>query len=91
MQPAAAMPMAAAVAVPQPQLFQVQCPQGCAPGAASGNSRATLMFVCLMGFNGILMGFNGIYGGLMGSNGIYPLVNIQKAIENGHRNSGFSH
>jgi hypothetical protein len=30
------------------------------------------------------MGFNGIYGGLMGSNGIYPLVNIQKAIENGH-------
>ena len=22
---------------------------------------------------------------------IYPLVNIQKAIENGHRNSGFSH
>ena len=25
------------------------------------------------------MGFNGIYGGLMGSNGIYPLVNIQKA------------
>jgi len=21
----------------------------------------------------------------------YPLVNIQKAIENGHRNSGFSH
>lgn len=31
-QPAAAMPMAA-VAVPQPQLFQVQCPQGCAPGS----------------------------------------------------------
>ena len=27
----------------------------------------------------------------MGFNGIYPLVNIQKAIENGHRNSGFSH
>ena len=24
-------------------------------------------------------------------NAIYPLVNIQKAIENGHRNSGFSH
>ena len=23
--------------------------------------------------------------------GIYPLVNIQKAIENDHRNSGFSH
>ena len=23
-------------------------------------------------------------------NGIYPLVNIQKAIENGHRNSGFT-
>ena len=22
---------------------------------------------------------------------IYPLVNIQKAIENGHRNSGFTH
>jgi hypothetical protein len=22
---------------------------------------------------------------------IYPLVNIQKTIENGHRNSGFSH
>jgi hypothetical protein len=22
---------------------------------------------------------------------VYPLVNIQKAIENGHRNSGFSH
>ena len=21
----------------------------------------------------------------------YPLVNIQKAMENGHRNSGFSH
>jgi len=25
------------------------------------------------------------------SDGNYPLVNIQKAIENGHRNSGFSH
>ena len=25
------------------------------------------------------------------SHGSYPLVNIQKAIENGHRNSGFSH
>ena len=24
-------------------------------------------------------------------NVVYPLVNIQKAIENGHRNSGFSH
>ena len=24
-------------------------------------------------------------------NGIYPLVNIQKAMENGHRNSGFIH
>ena len=23
--------------------------------------------------------------------GNYPLVNIQKAMENGHRNSGFSH
>ena len=23
--------------------------------------------------------------------GYYPLVNIQKAMENGHRNSGFSH
>ena len=23
--------------------------------------------------------------------GIYPLVNIQKAIENGHRNNGFTH
>ena len=22
---------------------------------------------------------------------LYPLVNLQKAIENGHRNSGFSH
>jgi hypothetical protein len=31
-----------------------------------------------MGFNGGLMGFN---GGLMG---IYPLVNIQKTIENHH-------
>ena len=30
------------------------------------------------------MEFNGIYGGLMGSNGIYPLVNKQFAIENGH-------
>ena len=27
----------------------------------------------------------------MGFNGIYPLVNIQKAMENGHRNSGFSY
>ena len=33
-----------------------------------------------MGFNGGLMGFN---GGLMGFDGIYPLVNIQKAMENG--------
>ena len=32
------------------------------------------------------MGFNGII-----FNGIYPLVNIQKTIENGHRNSGFAH
>jgi hypothetical protein len=37
------------------------------------------------------MGFNGIYGGLMGSNGIYPLVMTNIAIENGHRNSGFTH
>ena len=36
-------------------------------------------------FNGILMGFNGI---LMGK---YPLVICYIAIENGHRNSGFSH
>ena len=28
------------------------------------------------------MGLMGIYGGLMGSNGIYPLVNIQKTMEN---------
>ena len=27
----------------------------------------------------------------MGFDGIHPLVNIQKAIENGHRNSGYSH
>ena len=26
-----------------------------------------------------------------GNGWLYPLVNIQKAIENGHRNSGFSH
>ena len=26
----------------------------------------------------------GIYGGLMGSNGIYPLVKIQKTMENNH-------
>ena len=32
----------------------------------------------------ILMGFNGIYGGLMGSNGIYPLVMTNIAIENDH-------
>ena len=31
----------------------------------------------LMGFNGILMGFNGIYDG-------YPLVHIQKTMENHH-------
>jgi hypothetical protein len=31
-----------------------------------------------------------VYGGLMGFNGSYPLVNIQKAIEHCHRNSGFS-
>jgi hypothetical protein len=28
---------------------------------------------------------------LMDLMGYYPLVNIQKAIENGHRNSGFTH
>ena len=28
---------------------------------------------------------------LMYVDSCYPLVNIQKAIENGHRNSGFSH
>ena len=33
----------------------------------------------------------GFYSDSMGFNGIYPLVNIQKAMENGHRNSGFSH
>jgi hypothetical protein len=37
---------------------------------------------------GNLMGF---YGGLMGFNMIYPLVICYIAIENGHRNSGFSH
>ena len=26
----------------------------------------------------------GFYGGLLGSNGIYPLVNIQKTMENHH-------
>ena len=37
-----------------------------------------------MGFNGI---FHGISWDFMGFNGIYPLVNIQKAFENGrHRN-----
>ena len=44
------------------------------------------------GFNGDLMGFNGIYSDFMEfysdsmgyENGIYPLMNIQKAIENGH-------
>ena len=35
-----------------------------------------------------LMGFNGIYGGLMGSNGIYPLVNITITMEN-HGKSPF--
>jgi hypothetical protein len=33
----------------------------------------------------------GFYGGLMGFNGIYPLVMSNIAIENGHRNSEFSH
>jgi hypothetical protein len=31
-----------------------------------------------MGIYGISWEFMGIYGDLMGSNGIYPLVNIQK-------------
>ena len=54
-----------------------------------------------MGFNqqnGGSMGFNQQNGGSMGFNqqnggfnSIYPLVNIQKAIENGHRISGFYH
>ena len=35
--------------------------------------------------------FNGIEWDLMGFNGVYPLVNIQKAIENGHLIRGFSH
>ena len=34
--------------------------------------------------NGTLLGFDGVYKR-------YPLVNIQKSIENGHRNSEFSH
>jgi len=38
--------------------------------------------------NGGLMGFNQQNGGF---NGIYPLVNIQKAIEHCHRNSGLTH
>ena len=33
----------------------------------------------------------GFYSDLMGYNGIYPLVMTNIAIENGHRNSGFSH
>ena len=37
------------------------------------------------------MGFNGIYGGLMGFNGVYPLVIEQFAFEHDHRNSGFTH
>jgi hypothetical protein len=29
--------------------------------------------------------------GMERTKGVYPLVNIQKAIENDHRNSGFTH
>ena len=35
-------------------------------------------------FNGILWDFMGLYGGLMGSNGIYLLVNVYIAVENHH-------
>ena len=49
----------------------------------------------LMGLNHGLMGLNhglmGLNHGLIGFNGIYPLVNIEKTIEHGHRNSGFNH
>ena len=44
-----------------------------------------------MGFNGDLMGFN---GDSMGSNGIYDGIAsgyVKIAIENDHRNNGFSH
>ena len=39
--------------------------------------------------NGVLMGFFSTINAVLMV--IYPLVNIQKAIENDHRNSGFSH
>ena len=46
-------------------------------------------------FNGGLMGFNRDLMGFIVNqwdiHGIYPLVNKQLAIENGYRNSGFSH
>jgi len=38
-------------------------------------------------FNGGLTNKNGDFNGI---NGIYPLVNIQKTMENHHRNNGFS-
>ena len=38
--------------------------------------------------NGGLMGFNQQNGDF---NGMYPLVMTNVAIENGHRNSGFTH
>ena len=44
-----------------------------------------------MGFYSVLMGFN---GDSMGFNGIYDDISsgeLTKNIENGHRNSGFSH
>jgi hypothetical protein len=33
----------------------------------------------------------GIYGGLMGSNGIYPLVNVYITVENHHAVNGEIH
>ena len=48
-----------------------------------------------MWFNGdsmvIQWWFNGLQWDLLGYMMVYPLVNIQKTIENGHRNSGFTH
>ena len=39
----------------------------------------------------LVIDLSDFHGDSMDFNGIYPLVNIQKAIEHGHRNSGFSH
>ena len=53
-------------------------------GKGAGNVWGVVSMVNWQWFNGILWDLMGFYGGLMGFNGIYPLVKVNITMENHH-------